>query len=679
MRSDSDKFIPLPEELDYSVSDFYDMDEDLCNEQCTRLYEEYADITKRYTEVKEIASGGMKKVSRAFDQKTNRYIAMAVLKEGMGEDTHGPFLAEARLTAALHHPNIIKIHDIDFGDDEKPYFTMDLKLGDSLSDIITKLEGSLEGYSEKYPLEEMLGIFIKVCNAVSYSHSQGILHLDIKPDNIQVGDHGEVLLCDWGLARYTGDSQSKDNQLLDNEFLMGQTLMGKVRGTPGYMAPELVNDKTKRREQTDIYALGGLLYALLTRLSPMAGSVNEVLKSTALGELIAPADRCPEKSIPASLNAVVMKAMSLKIKDRYGSVHDLTEDVRKYLYGYATSAEEAHILTEASLFYKRNKTVCKVSLISALIFSIFISVFIVNLEQSRKNEVQLRLIAEKEKLKAEVNLQKYKEEKEIADVILAADPSEAIRDLKKYYYEHFIDDPKGTLDHVMKYLERIKESNDSAILLYEFKGDIHFLRQEFDLALLELQKGRGEFENRTLFKALSSISDYKSDGGPAPVEVIQKMMTHLKGEYVQPLPKLLIYDNVIRVNKQEHLELVEAVFMVANNLLELDEFIYDSESRSLSISGNCPVFSFYIKSNELRFPLLQTLDLDHLKISGVDSLLGYSLAGLKLQTLDLRGLNSIKQRQFVPKGVAQKIIVSREQVSPAVLQELQKDNRVIFQ
>ena len=278
MKADSNKFIPLPEELNYDVSDFYDMDEDLCNEQCTRLYEEYADIKKRYTEVTEIASGGMKEIYRAFDQKTGRYVAMAVLKKDMGEDTHGPFLAEARLTAVLHHPNIIKIHDIDFGADEKPYFTMDLKLGDSLADIIKKLENDVPGYSEKYSLEEKLDIFIKVCNAVSYSHTQGILHLDIKPDNIQVGDHGEVLLCDWGLARYLGHAESQDNQLLDNEFLMGQTIMGKVRGTPGYMAPEMVNNKKKRCEQSDIYALGALLYALLTGLPPMAGSVDDILK-----------------------------------------------------------------------------------------------------------------------------------------------------------------------------------------------------------------------------------------------------------------------------------------------------------------------------------------------------------------------------------------------------------------
>jgi serine/threonine protein kinase len=672
---DSDKRIPIPKDLNYKTSDFYDMDEDLCNEECTRLYEEFADIKKRYTEASEIASGGMKRIFRAFDQKTGRYVAQAFLKENIGEEAHGPFLAEARLTAALHHPNIIKIHDVDFGDDEKPYFTMDLKLGDSLADIINKLEEGAEGYSTKYNIEEMLDIFIKVCNAVSYSHSQGILHLDIKPDNIQVGEHGEVLLCDWGLARYTGDVESKDNLLLDNEFLMGQTLMGKVRGTPGYMAPELVNKKFKRREQTDIYALGALLYSLLTRLAPVDGSVDEILEQAAKGKIIPPVDRCPEKSIPASLNAVVMKAMSLEIKERYKSASELTEDVRKFLYGYATSAEDAGLIKEVSLFYKRNKLVSIITSLSVVMLIAFIFI----LENSRQNEKQLRFIAESERQKAEVNFLKYKEEWRIADLSLSADPSEVITMLKKYYHEKFLDDPRSTLDYVMKSLERIKESNDSAILLYEFKGDIHFVRQEFDLALLELQKGRGEFENSALFKALESIKEYKSDGKPAPVDVIRKLIDNLNGEYIQPLPKLLIYDNAIRADKQEHLELVKTVFLVANKISKLDEFAYNAETKSLVVSGSCGVFGFYYKATDSYVSLLETLDLEHLKVSGTGSFVGSTFQGLNLKTLDLRGLELRSKRQLIKKGIADKIIVSKKLVNPPILEALQKENNIVFE
>ena len=327
MTKQTDKFIPIPENLDYRATEFYDLEDDERDTQCSQLYEAFSDMNKRYTEVCEIASGGMKIISRAYDQKTGRYVAMAFIKERLGKQAHGPFLAEARLTAALHHPNIMKIHDIDYRDDGSPYFTMDLKLGDSLNEILKKLHQNVEAYTNSYNTEALLNIFIKICDAVSYSHSQGILHLDIKPDNIQVGDHGEVLLCDWGLARQVGDKNTNEDELLDMNFLNGQTLAGRVRGTPGFMAPELLKDKKNRGFQSDIYALGALLYCVLTHENPIDGDIETVLLKTKHGDIIPPALRCPNKSIAKSLNAVVMKAMAYDKHDRYSSVNEFTEDV----------------------------------------------------------------------------------------------------------------------------------------------------------------------------------------------------------------------------------------------------------------------------------------------------------------------------------------------------------------
>ena len=675
MSSDPEKYIPIPENIDYRVSDFYDMDEDLRNEEANRLYDEFSNTKKRYTDISEIASGGMKKIFRAFDQKTARYVAMAVLKDDMGEEAHAPFLAEARLTAALHHPNIIKIHEIDFNEEGKPYFTMDLKLGDSLSEIIRKLKENLGNYSTNYDLEVLLDIFLKVCSAVSYSHSQGILHLDIKPENIQVGEHGEVLLCDWGLARYKEDAVRKENELLDNEFLNGQTIMGKVRGTPGYMAPEMINDKKKRCEQSDVFALGALLYSLLTRKFPIEGDTETILKRTTDGQVIPPIDRSPEMTIPTSLNAVVMKAMAHEINERYKSVSEIIKDVRNYLYGYSTSAENAGVIKEISLFYKRNKVVSVISCISFLMLVAFIFV----LENSRQNEKSLRLTAETEKKKAEENFRKYKEEKEMADLSLSTDPSAVIDKLKEYYHSNFLSKPKETLDHVMKSLERVKESNETAILLYEFKGDAHFVRQEFDLALLELKKGRGEFENKALFKALTAVSDFKSEGKAAPVETIKKIIINLNGEYQQQLLRLLIFDVKVRENKSEHLELVKAVFANANKSTDLYKFDYEPTLKSLTISGDCTIFSFRFAAYNSYVPLLKTLDLEHLKLENNDKFHARSFYGYHLKTLDLRGIKLHAPRQVLGKGVAERIIVSKELIEPHILEAMKKNNKVVFE
>lgn len=674
MSSDPEKYIPIPENIDYRVSDFYDMDEDLRNEEANRLYEEFSNTKKRYTDISEIASGGMKKIFRAFDQKTARYVAMAVLKDNMGEEAHAPFLAEARLTAALQHPNIIKIHDIDFNEEEKPYFTMDLKLGDSLAEIIRKTKEGLGDYSSRYNLEALLDIFLKICSAVSYSHSQGILHLDIKPENIQVGEHGEVLLCDWGLARYKEDTVRKESELLDNEFLNGQTIMGKVRGTPGYMAPEMINDKKKRCEQSDVFALGALLYSLLTKEFPIEGDTETILKLTSSGKIVSPIERSPDLAIPSSLNAVVMKAMSNEIPNRYQSVSAMIKDVRNYLYGYSTSAENAGLAKEISLFYKRNKVVSIISFISILMLIAFIFV----LENSRQNEKSLRLTAETEKKKAEENFRKYKEEKEMADLSLSTDPSAVIDKLKEYYHTNFLSKPKETLDHVMKSLERVKESNETAILLYEFKGDIHFVRQEFDLALLELRKGRGEFENKALFKALTAVSDFKHEEKAAPIEVIKKVIVNLNGEYQQQLLRMLLYDIEVRENKEEHLELVKAVFKNANKNPELEEFTYDSQSKSLTISGDCSMFSFRFITYNSHVSLLKTLHLKHLILKNNNKFHAKNFFGLNLKSLDLRGIKLHAPRQVIHKGITEKIIISKELVEPTILEALKMNSQVVI-
>jgi len=667
MSSDSDKYISLPDEIDYRVSDFYDMDEDLRNEEATRLYDEFSNSKKRYTDVSEIASGGMKRIFRAFDQKTARYVAMAELKEDMNEDAYAPFLAEARLTAALHHPNIIKIHDIDFNEDEKPYFTMDLKLGDSLADIVRKLNENQGDYRITYSLEKLLDIFIKICDAVSYSHSQGILHLDIKPENVQVGEYGEVLLCDWGLARFKEDTHKKETELLDNEFLNGQTVMGKVRGTPGFMAPEVIYDKKKRSEKSDIYSLGALLYSLLTRLPPLEGNTEDILLKTVKGEVVPPIKRSPELSIPNSLNAVVLKAMSLDKSERYSSVSSMAEDVKKFLYGFSTSAENAGLIKEISLFYKRNKLVSIISGISVLM----LIVFILLLDNSRRKEKNLRQIAEN-------NFQKYKSEKEVADLSLR-DPSAVINELKEYYHANFLTKPKETLDYVMKMLERVKLSNKTAILLYEFKGDLHFVRQEFDLALLELKKGRGEFENRALFKALNSITDYKSDGKPAPVEVIKKLIKNLDGQYIEQFPRLLMYDKKIRTNPEEHVELVKSVFKAANKVPSLEKFEYDRNTKTLLISGNSDTFSFLYKMYNSHVSLFETLELDHLKLTNNKIFHAKRFYGLKLKTVDLRSIKLHSPRQVISQDVADRIIVSKDLIKPNVLEALKKNSEVIIQ
>ena len=161
----------------------------------------------------------MKDILSVLDTKGDRRLAMALLHEDKGAEDYETFLREARLTAQLDHPNIIKIHDIGLNQDKRPYFTMDLKSGRTLKKAL----------NNSHKLHDSLVIFFKVCDAVSYAHSKGVIHLDLKPENIQIGEYGEVLVCDWGLGKIIDDESFTDDHTTGSYILNDVTLHGLIR------------------------------------------------------------------------------------------------------------------------------------------------------------------------------------------------------------------------------------------------------------------------------------------------------------------------------------------------------------------------------------------------------------------------------------------------------------------
>ena len=151
----------------------------------------------RYLDEQPIAEGGMKNISKGNDSVTSREVAIAYLKPGQQEHFSN-FIKEARLNARLQHPNIMTVYDIGVDDKNQAYFTMKLIEGEELGTIIKRLK---KGQETEYNSQKLLYIFLKICEAIAFAHSKNILHLDLKPENIQVGQFGEVLVCDWGLAK----------------------------------------------------------------------------------------------------------------------------------------------------------------------------------------------------------------------------------------------------------------------------------------------------------------------------------------------------------------------------------------------------------------------------------------------------------------------------------------------
>lgn len=337
----------------------------LSEEQSFGIYETpiYSNIltTKQFYFDKELYSnGGEKRISTVKEPNTNRTVAMAEMKniENVTDFEKENFLREALLTSSLEHPNIVPVYDVDLNSEKQPYFTMKFLNGGTLKRVIRELSKGNPVYTEKYTLSTLLEIFLKVCDAIAYAHMKHIVHLDIKPSNIMIGDFGEIYVCDWGLAKLLNSHEvrSSSSNQFNNATMDDITLTGEVKGTPGYMAPEQVSSKWgEKNERTDIYALGSLLYTILTLERPYSNlDVQRTLKATVKGKNILPQND-NSRITSTSLYAVCMKAMESTQNQRYLSVNELISDIHAYQQGFIPKAEPKNPIKNLLFLVKRNR------------------------------------------------------------------------------------------------------------------------------------------------------------------------------------------------------------------------------------------------------------------------------------------------------------------------------------
>ncbi len=373
-------------------------------EDSVHLYpalESIKEVNKRYSNYHLVAEGGEKRIEGAFDSIAQREVAFARPK-GSTPAVYERFLREARLMAFLEHPNIMPVYDIGF-EEEIPYFTMELIHGDDLA----KKRG--KGSLSRKERDGFLEVLLRVCDAVAFAHDKGIAHLDIKPQNIQIGPFGEVLLCDWGLSKVSGESDDLDlPDELDNSLTADLTVRGVLRGTPGYMSPSLSKGE-QGGFQDDIYALGATLYYILCGQSPHhSKDVKEVISRTVMESAKAPSSLFPKYEIPQALEAVALKALDKN--NPYSSVIEFRDELTNYLRGYVTQAEEAGIITVLKLLYKRQKVVCNTVFAALLLIVVLTIFFIGSLQEEKEKETAAKLEAEKARNEAESSLKMYKNE-----------------------------------------------------------------------------------------------------------------------------------------------------------------------------------------------------------------------------------------------------------------------------
>lgn len=331
--------------------------------------------SSRYEIRGELDRGGMGVVLEVWDRDLRRSLAMKVAladesSERLDDRRAARFLEEAQITAQLDHPGVVPVHELGVNGEGRIFFTMRRVRGRDLREILHCVHYRLNDWSET----RALTVILRVCEAVAFAHSRGVIHRDLKPANVMVGEFGEVLVMDWGLARVLGreeragtggESGGSLNTVLGDERTRSPesnlvTLNGEVLGTPAYMAPEQAQGDVNRLSQrSDVYAIGAMLYHLLAHEAPYFPKGEETTQVDALKALRQGPPRPLAEvrpGIAAELEAICLKAMSFEASERYEDVQALANDLRAFLEQRVVSAYETGAWPEARKWVRRNRS-----------------------------------------------------------------------------------------------------------------------------------------------------------------------------------------------------------------------------------------------------------------------------------------------------------------------------------
>ncbi len=284
-----------------------------------------------YRVIGELGRGGMGRVMRAEDLRLRREVAVKQLASGAA-GARARFEREAHITARLQHPAIVPVYEAQVDAGGAPFYAMKLVTGRTLTEVI-KATTTL---SERLALVRHV---LAVADAIAYAHSHHVIHRDLKASNVVVGEFGETIVIDWGLAKdldAAGDPISTDVAPLPVSGDLTQD--GTVMGTPAYMPPEQAEGEAVD-ERADVYALGVMLYHLIAGEMPYAGASSaDVLAAVLAGPPKPLLERVP--AVPRDLAAIVAKAMAREPGDRYPTARELAGELSRFQCGHMVGAHE---------------------------------------------------------------------------------------------------------------------------------------------------------------------------------------------------------------------------------------------------------------------------------------------------------------------------------------------------
>jgi PAS domain S-box-containing protein len=310
------------------------------------------ELRERYALTRLHATGGIGRVWLARDGNLGRDVALKELRPERADNTTlwSRFFREARITGQLEHPGIVPVYELARrSDDQQPFYTMRFVKGRTLSEAARDHhQKRVAGQDEPLALLALLTAFVVVCNTVAYAHARGVIHRDLKGHNVIVGNFGEVIVLDWGLAKLVDQSGEAEVEttsvLLDPGEGSGDvdlTAHGQAMGTPAYMAPEQAagrSDLIDRR--TDVYGLGAILYEILTGQPPFTGSdTHDVLRRVRQDVPVRPHQLWA--GVPPTLETACLRALAKEPAARYASALELAQEVERWQEVQRRQAEEA--------------------------------------------------------------------------------------------------------------------------------------------------------------------------------------------------------------------------------------------------------------------------------------------------------------------------------------------------
>ncbi|EDM28826.1 probable threonine/tyrosine-specific protein kinase [Lentisphaera araneosa HTCC2155] len=533
----------------------------------------------RYTDVILIASGGQKNIYSAHDTKLDREVALAELQEDIPEREAESFINEIFLTASFQHPNIIKILDFGIRKEDTPYFTMELMQNSTLNDYIKK---------QQQNSPKNLEIFLKICDAISYAHSKGVIHLDLKPANIQVGSHGEVLISDWGLSKKIEPNLKCKSK----------------RGTPGFMAPEQVSIGALLGPATDIYSLGTLLKFLYSKT--------------------------PEDKIPQSISAVIKKAMAQEANLRYSKVQELQNEISNFMGGFATAAEDAGFLKELKLLFRRNLQLCWTIIIAFFLITGISSYLLMNLKD--KNISLAEAVLKLEKTGRELQDSVHKEKR------LNTELKERELSIAKnlMLYPVFFSSPAQSSQQALEIYKRQKSAkyfHKEIFMIYMIRQDFESILKEEIKAPYELIRIAQQFNKMPkrpdgLLKDRMDFINLLHSVNKLPDNFVE-----FKQQFME---RAVCYRNDVEKPITMSHNVVKQIIKTWNPNWDLNKIDYNLEKMTLLLRGE----KLTRLNNEdpwssrlcfLRFLKINHLDLKH---TGINSL--SNIRGMEVESVDVR-------------------------------------------